>query len=124
MLQPHNGIFIATWYDDPNDTALFALTPLLDELINSRARVPDILDKYRDQIPTWAGFDQYSQDMADYSSDFDLAQEEQHHLDHPDTEPLPQGAYGAGGYPDAGRGMMPQSNGIGGGNNNAAAPKV
>lgn len=67
MLQPHNGIFICTWYDDPNDTALFALTPLLDELITSRAKVPEILEKYRDQIPTWAGFDQYSQLGADYS---------------------------------------------------------
>jgi hypothetical protein len=76
MLQPHNGIFICTWYDDPNDTALFALTPLLDELIQTRARVPEILDKYRDQIPTWAGFDQYSQLGAEYSSDFDLGQDE------------------------------------------------
>lgn len=61
MLQPHNGIFISTWYDDPEDTALFGLTPLLDELIKTRVKVPDILDKYRDQIPSWAGFDQYSQ---------------------------------------------------------------
>jgi len=76
MLQPHNGIFICTWYDDPNDTALRALTPLLDELIATRSRVPEILDKYRDQIPTWAGFDQYSQLGAEYSSDFDLNGEE------------------------------------------------
>merc|ERR1719161_719686 len=61
MLQPHNGIFISSWYDDPHDTALFALTPLLDELAQSRMRVPEILDKYRDQIPTWAGLDQMSQ---------------------------------------------------------------
>merc|ERR1719247_664414 len=61
MLQPHNGIFICTWYDDPHDTALFGLTPLLEELIHTRAKVPDILDKYRDQIPSWAGFDRYSQ---------------------------------------------------------------
>ena len=58
MLQPRNGIFIMTWYDDPNDTALFSLTPLLDELIATGTSVPDILDKYQDQIPTWAGFDQ------------------------------------------------------------------
>jgi Dullard-like phosphatase family protein len=58
MLQPHNGIFIMTWYDDPHDTALFGLTPLLDELITTRARVPEILNKYRDQIPSWAGFDE------------------------------------------------------------------
>lgn len=59
MLQPNNGIFISTWYDDPQDCALLELTPLLEELIKSRARVPDILHKYRDQIPTWAGFGQY-----------------------------------------------------------------
>merc|ERR1712217_894401 len=67
MLQPNNGIFILTWYDDPHDTALFALTPLLDELLATKARVPVILDKYRDQIPTWAGFDQFSQMGGDYS---------------------------------------------------------
>lgn len=66
MLQPHNGIYISTWYEDPQDTALFTLTPLLEELIQTRARVPDILDKYRDQIPTWAGFDQYSQLSEEY----------------------------------------------------------
>merc|ERR1719203_2655620 len=72
MLQPNNGIFICTWYDDPHDAALFALTPLLDELIATRSKVPEILDKYRDQIPTWAGFDQFSQLGGDYS-EFDLA---------------------------------------------------
>merc|ERR1712217_579484 len=66
MLQPNNGIFIVTWYDDPHDTALFALTPLLDELLATRAKVPEILDKYRDQIPMWAGFDQLSQ-LGEYS---------------------------------------------------------
>lgn len=71
MLQPSHGIFIMTWYDDPHDTALFALTPLLDELIATRAKVPEILDKYRDQIPTWAGFDQYSQLGGEFS-EFDL----------------------------------------------------
>merc|ERR1719230_1580505 len=76
MLQPNNGIFIVTWYDDPHDTALFALTPLLDELIATRAKVPEILDKYRDQIPTWAGFDQFSQLGGEYSSDFDLGNED------------------------------------------------
>lgn len=72
MLQPNNGIFILTWYDDPQDTALSALTPLLDELIATRSKVPDILDKYRDQIPTWAGFDQIG---GDYS-EFDLGSDE------------------------------------------------
>lgn len=75
MLQPHNGIFICTWYDDPHDTALFALTPLLDELLATRARVPEILDKYRDQIPTWAGFDQFSQ-MGEEYSELDVNGEE------------------------------------------------
>lgn len=75
MLQPSNGIFIFTWYDDPHDTALFALTPLLDELIATRAKVPEILDKYRDQIPTWAGFDQYSQLGGEYS-EYDIVGED------------------------------------------------
>lgn len=90
MLQPNNGIFICTWYDDPHDTALFALTPLLDELIATRSKVPEILDKYRDQIPTWAGFDQFSQLGGDYS-EFDLAgeaQEENHQIaGNPQTQP-------------------------------------
>jgi Dullard-like phosphatase family protein len=55
MLHPNNGIFISTWYDHPNDTALFELVPLLEELITTRARVPEILDRYREQIPMWAG---------------------------------------------------------------------
>merc|ERR1712110_1385512 len=75
MLQPNNGIFICTWYDDPHDTALFALTPLLDELLTTRAKVPEILDKYRDQIPTWAGFDQFSQLGEEYS-EFDMNAED------------------------------------------------
>jgi len=83
MLQPNNGIFILPWYDDPHDTALFSLTPLLDELIRTRARVPDLLDKYRDQIPAWAGFDQYMHFGGDYSelgqgiTDDFLAQEQE-----------------------------------------------
>jgi len=59
MLQPLNGIFISSWYEDPNDTALFALVPLLEEIITTQTKVPEVLDKYRDQIPTWAGFDHY-----------------------------------------------------------------
>uniref|UniRef100_A0A7S4UPE6 FCP1 homology domain-containing protein n=1 Tax=Alexandrium monilatum TaxID=311494 RepID=A0A7S4UPE6_9DINO len=58
MKHPKNGIFICTWYDDPQDTALTELTPLLEELITTKAKVPDILEKYRDQIPLWAGFGQ------------------------------------------------------------------
>lgn len=65
MLQPHHGIFILTWYDDPEDNALRSLTPLLEELITTRVTVPAILSKYREQIPIWAGFDVLSQ-MADY----------------------------------------------------------
>jgi len=75
MLQPHNGIFICTWYDDPHDTALFGLTPLLEELITTRAKVPEILEKYRDQIPSWAGFDQYSQ-LDGVGYDFDQGTDE------------------------------------------------
>eukprot|EP00929_Paragymnodinium_shiwhaense_P080325 TRINITY_DN41879_c0_g1_i2.p1 TRINITY_DN41879_c0_g1~~TRINITY_DN41879_c0_g1_i2.p1 ORF type:complete len:856 (-),score=158.25 TRINITY_DN41879_c0_g1_i2:188-2755(-) len=124
MLQPHNGIFIATWYDDPNDTALSALTHLLDELINTRARVPVILDKYRDQIPAWAGFDTYSQGVGDYSSDFDLAQED-HHMDQLDHEQVPpNAAYGGGGYQDPHARLPQQGNGIGGGGGGGAAPMV
>jgi len=43
MLQPNNGIFICPWYEDPNDTALYTLQPLLEELIQTRSRVPDLL---------------------------------------------------------------------------------
>jgi Dullard-like phosphatase family protein len=64
MLQPNNGIFISTWYDDPEDTALFELTPLLEELISTRVTVPEILNKYRDQIPAWAGFGRYWEDSG------------------------------------------------------------
>jgi len=64
MLQPNNGIFIATWYDDPQDQALFELIPLLEELITTRVKVPEILNKYRDQIPRWAGFERYWDDSG------------------------------------------------------------
>merc|ERR1719478_645895 len=67
MMQPNNGIFIATWYDDPQDTALFTLIPLLEELVQTRARVPEILDKYREQIPCWAGFGRW--DLGDSGFD-------------------------------------------------------
>jgi len=56
MLQPDHGIFIFPWYDDPADNALFALTPLLEEIIKIAATVPSMLQKYADQIPKWAGF--------------------------------------------------------------------
>merc|ERR1719253_527887 len=67
MMQPNNGIFISTWYDDPQDTALFDLVPLLEELVVTRVRVPDILSKYREQIPCWAGFGRW--DLGDSAYD-------------------------------------------------------
>jgi len=67
MMQPNNGIFIATWYDDVQDTALFDLAPLLEELVMTRVRVPDILSKYREQIPIWAGFGRW--DLTDTGFD-------------------------------------------------------
>merc|ERR1712098_296849 len=69
MFQPENGIFICPWYDDPKDTALFALTPLLEEIVTTRASVPQMLARYKDQIPSWAGFDNY--DPADWTFQFD-----------------------------------------------------
>jgi len=74
MLQPNHGIFIATWYDDPSDTALGALSPLLEELVLTRASVPELLDKYRDQIPGWAGFD--SPSYGGEYSEFDIHEED------------------------------------------------
>jgi CTD small phosphatase-like protein 2 len=32
QLQPHNGIFIKSWFDDPNDTALSDLLPILIQI--------------------------------------------------------------------------------------------
>lgn len=74
MLQPHNGIFILSWYDDPNDTALFALTPLLEELVATRPKVHEILEKYKLEIPGWAGFENYDPiagDMSEYDATLD-----------------------------------------------------
>eukprot|EP00439_Symbiodinium_sp_Y106_P065861 s360_g10.t1 len=74
MLQPHNGIFILSWYDDPNDTALFALTPLLEELVATRPKVHEILEKYKLEIPGWAGFESYDPiagDMSEYDATLD-----------------------------------------------------
>lgn len=56
MLQPHNGIYIYTWIDDPTDTALTDLIPVLRELVQTRSTVPAILEKYREHIPLWAGW--------------------------------------------------------------------
>ena len=32
QLQPHNGIFIKSWFDDPQDTALNELLPILVQI--------------------------------------------------------------------------------------------
>lgn len=51
ILQPENGIFISTWYDDMSDTFLEEISPLLIEVVERR--VPDVrkaLRSYRDQI--------------------------------------------------------------------------
>lgn len=51
ILQPENGIFISTWYDDMSDTFLEEISPLLIEV--AEKRVPDVrraLRSYRDQI--------------------------------------------------------------------------
>jgi CTD small phosphatase-like protein 2 len=34
ILQPENGIFISTWYDDMNDKFLDEITPLLKEIVD------------------------------------------------------------------------------------------
>jgi len=51
ILQPDNGIFISTWYDDMRDRFLDEITPLLAEIVEKR--VPDVrraLRAYRDQV--------------------------------------------------------------------------
>jgi CTD small phosphatase-like protein 2 len=51
ILQPDNGIFISTWYDDMNDNFLKEITPLLIELVEKK--VSDVrigMRTYRDQI--------------------------------------------------------------------------
>jgi CTD small phosphatase-like protein 2 len=50
-LQPDNGIFISTWYDDMSDNFLKEISPLLVELVEKK--VPDVrvgMRSYRDQI--------------------------------------------------------------------------
>jgi len=49
IIQPDNGIFISTWYDDMNDRYLEEITPLLVEIVERQ--VPDVrkaLRQYRD----------------------------------------------------------------------------
>ena len=51
ILQPDNGIFISTWYDDMRDRFLDEITPLLAEIVEKK--VPDVrraLRAYRDQV--------------------------------------------------------------------------
>lgn len=51
QLQPDNGIFIKSWFDDKNDTALSELAPLLKQIV--KKNVPDVRDalrKFRDQM--------------------------------------------------------------------------
>jgi CTD small phosphatase-like protein 2 len=49
ILQPDNGIFISTWYDDMSDNFLEEISPLLVEIVEKK--VPDVkkaLRSYRD----------------------------------------------------------------------------
>ena len=49
--QPDNGIFIKSWFDDKDDTALKELAPLLKQIV--KKQVPDVRDalrKFRDQM--------------------------------------------------------------------------
>mmetsp|Transcript_28854 Transcript_28854/g.25529 ORF Transcript_28854/g.25529 Transcript_28854/m.25529 type:complete len:80 (-) Transcript_28854:30-269(-) len=50
-LQPDNGIFITSWFDEVNDTALSELTPILKEIVEKQ--VTDVrfaLRTLRDQM--------------------------------------------------------------------------
>lgn len=40
ILQPDNGIFISTWYDDMSDNYLEEISPLLVEIVEKQ--VPDV----------------------------------------------------------------------------------
>lgn len=46
MLQPENGIYIKSWYEDPNDKALKDLSVILKDIIKSG--VSDIRVALRD----------------------------------------------------------------------------
>ena len=51
QLQPDNGIFVKSWFDDMNDTVLSELAPLLKQIV--KKQVPDVRDalrKFRDQM--------------------------------------------------------------------------
>lgn len=40
LLQPDNGVTIKSWFDDPDDTALVDMTPLLRQIVEQM--VPDV----------------------------------------------------------------------------------
>jgi CTD small phosphatase-like protein 2 len=46
LLQPDNGVAIRTWTDDPSDTALAELAPLLINIVIQR--VPDVREALRE----------------------------------------------------------------------------
>lgn len=51
QLQPENGIYIKSWFKDPEDNALMELMPLLKEIVVKQ--VPDVrsaLQKFRDKM--------------------------------------------------------------------------
>lgn len=51
IIQPDNGIFCSTWYDDMTDRFLDEITPLLCEIVEKQC--PDVrkaLRQYRDQL--------------------------------------------------------------------------
>lgn len=50
-LQPDNGIFIKSWFEDPSDTALHELAPLLKQIVEKKVKdVREALRKFRDQM--------------------------------------------------------------------------
>ena len=51
-MQPENGIFIKSWFTDPEDTALFELAPLLVAIAErgNGADVRDGLRIFREQM--------------------------------------------------------------------------
>ncbi len=51
QLQPDNGIFIKSWFEDKKDTALSELAPLLKEIVEKKwDDVREALRKFRDQM--------------------------------------------------------------------------
>ena len=51
QLQPDNGIYISSWFDDVNDVALLQLMPILIEIVNKNVKdVRSALRIFRDQM--------------------------------------------------------------------------